>query len=127
MATPSPSTVRALYRSLLKELPPRPVLVTPRSPVHQRLRNNFLSASALSSSKPTATTSNSSSTAPDAVQVAQAEQFLCYLKAQRSFTTLIERYNPGADMDEEERVRLSARRVGMNLPKEYAVGEGPKE
>ncbi|KAK3333078.1 ras guanyl-nucleotide exchange factor [Cercophora scortea] len=115
MATPSPSTVRALYRSLLKELPPRPVLVTPRSPVHQRLRDNFLS----SSKNAPATT-----TTPDAVQIAQAEQFLNYFKAQRSFTTLIERYNPGADMDEEERVRLSARRVGMNLPKEYGVGGG---
>lgn len=29
---------------------------------------------------------------------------------------LLERYNPGMNMDEEERVRLSARRVGLNLP-----------
>lgn len=32
------------------------------------------------------------------------------------YTTLVERYNPGMDMSDEERVRLSARRVGMNLP-----------
>jgi hypothetical protein len=32
---------------------------------------------------------------------------------------LLERYNPGMGMTEEERVRLSARRVGINLPVEY--------
>ena len=36
---------------------------------------------------------------------------------------LLERYNPGMTMDEEERVRLSARRVGMNLPEEWGVGK----
>jgi hypothetical protein len=37
------------------------------------------------------------------------------------YATLVERYNPGVSMDEEERVRLTARRVGMNLPEEYTV------
>jgi ATP synthase assembly factor FMC1 len=46
--------------------------------------------------------------------------------AQRTYLTLIERYNPGMGMSEEERVRLSARRVGMNLPVEY-VREGGKK
>lgn len=32
------------------------------------------------------------------------------------YATLVERYNPGMNMNEEDRVRLSARRVGMNLP-----------
>lgn len=35
------------------------------------------------------------------------------------YATLIERYNPGMGMSEEERVRLSARRIGMNLPVEF--------
>ena len=39
-----------------------------------------------------------------------------YIQAQRMYATLIERYNPGMGMDEEERVRLTARRVGMDLP-----------
>jgi ATP synthase assembly factor FMC1 len=42
-----------------------------------------------------------------------------YLKAQRQYAALVERYNPGMWMDEEERVRLTARRVGMDLPIEY--------
>lgn len=35
------------------------------------------------------------------------------------YVTLLERYNPGMSMDEEERVRLTARRVGMDLPTEW--------
>lgn len=37
------------------------------------------------------------------------------------YATLLERYNPGMgmDMDEEERVRLSARRVGMEMPEQW--------
>ena len=49
----------------------------------------------------------------------QAEQLVGYLRAQRQYATLLERYNPGMGMDEEERVRLTARRVGMDLPVEY--------
>lgn len=37
------------------------------------------------------------------------------------YATLVERYNPGMNMEEEERVRLSARRVGMEMPEEYEV------
>ena len=32
------------------------------------------------------------------------------------YVTLLERYNPGMNMDEEDRVKLSARRVGMEMP-----------
>lgn len=48
------------------------------------------------------------------------------MKAQRMYATLLERYNPGMNMDEEERVKLTARRVGMELPEEYLVGDGKK-
>lgn len=101
MASQSTNKIRALYRSFLRELPPRPVLSKERSPLHHRLRKHF---------DPT----NSSEQA-----VAQAEQYLSYVRAQRTYVTLIERYNPGMGMDEEERVRLTARRVGMDLPVEY--------
>ncbi|KAK4155688.1 hypothetical protein C8A00DRAFT_13283 [Chaetomidium leptoderma] len=106
MATPG-TTVRSLYRSLLRELPPRPILASPRAPLHQRLRDNF----------------QSTQTSAD-LHTAQAEQYLAYLRAQRTYVTLLERYNPTIGMEEEERVRLSARRVGMNLPTEYSVEEG---
>ncbi|KAI0400019.1 hypothetical protein F4802DRAFT_513596 [Xylaria palmicola] len=97
-----PVRLRSLYRSFLRELPPRPLSSTEsRSPLHQKLRQSF------------------SNDAPQDVAVRQAEQLLHYVKAQRQYVTLLERYNPGMNMDEEERIRLSARRVGMDLPKEY--------
>jgi hypothetical protein len=52
-------------------------------------------------------------------QLQQAEEFVKYVQAQRMYATLIERYNPGMGMSEEERVRLTARRVGMDLPPEF--------
>ncbi len=39
------------------------------------------------------------------------------------YATLLERYNPGMSMDEEEKVRLTARRVGMDLPEEWRAGK----
>ncbi|KAI1196415.1 hypothetical protein F5X97DRAFT_210879 [Nemania serpens] len=101
-----PARLRSLYRSLLRELPPRP-LSTPdaRSPLHQKLRHSFSKAASQEN------------------DFAQVEQLIHYLKAQRQYTTLLERYHPGMGMEEEERVRLSARRVGMNLPKEYSKSQ----
>ncbi|POS78999.1 FMC1 protein family [Diaporthe helianthi] len=93
--------LRSLYRAFLRELPPRSILSKTPSPVHQRLREHF---------RP--------QTAPEQA-VAQAEQYLAYVRAQRTYVTLLERYNPGMGMDEEERVRLTAKRVGMDLPVEY--------
>ena len=47
------------------------------------------------------------------------EQYLIYLRSQRIYGQLLERYNPGMGMDEEQRVRLTARRVGMDMPEEW--------
>lgn len=95
----SPPKLRALYRSFLRELPARPL--NSRSPLQQRIRSHIASNEI-------------------ATSVAQAEQVLQYVKAQRMYATLLERYNPGMGMDEEERTRLTARRVGMNMPEEYS-------
>lgn len=98
--------LRTLYRSLLRELPPRPLLSSPRAPLHQLLHESF--------------SSNSSKASPlPPITPAEAEQSLLYLRAQRTYATLLERYNPGMGMDQDERVRLSARKVGMDLPEEY--------
>ena len=98
----SPSHLRSLYRSILRELPHRPLSAP--SPIQQRIRTTF------------------SSTSREALQrrVEEGEQYVQYAKAQRMYATLLERYNPGMSMDEEERVRLTARRVGMDLPEEAA-------
>lgn len=91
--------IRSIYRSLLRELPSRGL--ESRSPLQERIR----------------TTLATNSTTP----IEQAEQFLQYVKAQRMYATLLERYNPGMNMDEEERVRLTARRVGLDLPDEAII------
>ncbi|KAF4979310.1 hypothetical protein FZEAL_4451 [Fusarium zealandicum] len=101
----SPASLRSLYRSILRELPPRPILASPRSSVHKRIRDSF-------------TTSSAPATSQDARAQAAVEA-IAYLRSQRLYATLLERYNPGMGMDEEERVRLTARRVGMDLPLEY--------
>jgi len=40
------------------------------------------------------------------------------------YTTLIERYNPGMNMSTEDRVKLTARRVGMDMPDDWSPGRG---
>lgn len=135
MSTPTPTTLRSLYRSLLRELPPR-TSATP-SPLATHLRTTFastppttplspLTQASLSDAQSTSSQIASSSglngvgaTKTLQQKVDEAEQLAQYLKAQRMYVTLVERYNPGMNMNEEERVRLTARRVGMDLPVDY--------
>lgn len=92
--------LRAVYRNILRELPLRqPSILANPSPLQKYIRAGFADSSARTS-------------------LAEADQYLQYLKNQRVYTTLIERYNPGMNMVEEERIRLTARRVGMDLPVE---------
>ena len=100
----SPPHLRSLYRALLRELPHRP-LSSP-SPIQQHIRSSFSPQSAI----PTTNAVR---------QVQQAEQYIQYLRAQRMYATLLERYNPGMALDEEAKVRMTARRVGMDLPDEW--------
>ena len=102
------SQARSLYRRLLRELPSRtPSILTNPSPVQQHIRSDIASFESRKSAQR---------------RLEEAEQYVQYLKAQRMYTTLLERYNPGVNMDEEERVRLTARRVGMDLPIEMMQG-----
>ncbi|KGQ04442.1 hypothetical protein BB8028_0006g06110 [Beauveria bassiana] len=106
--TSSPAHLRSLYRAILRELPPRPILAAPRSPLHAQLRSTFSSSSGGGGG------GNDESAAVHSPAV--AAELVAYLRAQRTYATLLERYNPGMGMDETERVRLTARRVGMDLP-----------
>ncbi|KAL2074068.1 hypothetical protein VTL71DRAFT_7846 [Oculimacula yallundae] len=109
----APIKLRSLYRQFLRELPARSLAEKP-SPLKARIRSTITSESR--------------------IPIEHAEQYLQYVKAQRMYATLLERYNPGMNMDDEERIRLSARRVGMNMPEEFSYagqvegeGEGKKE
>lgn len=108
-ATAAPAHLRALYRSFLRELPSRRFS---GSPIQKRIRTAFASA-----------TPDSGEPAAQKATMAHAEQYLQYLKAQRMYATLVERYNPGMNMEEEERIKLTARVVGMELPVEYVAEE----
>nr|POE47160.1 atp synthase assembly factor fmc1, mitochondrial [Quercus suber] len=122
MAAHAPQA-RALYRRFLRELPSRtPSILANPSPIQTHIR-----ADIAASSSPNPTESSKSLQAqlqkPTEQRLAEAEQYIHYLRAQRQYITLVERYNPGMNMDEEERVRLSARRVGINLPVEFDAGK----
>lgn len=130
----SPPQIRSLYRRLLRELPVKDRTtrtahqkLSAASPLQTRLRQS------LSTPPPSPSPSTAARQSPAQVaasQAAQVEQFIQYVQAQRMYATLIERYNPGMGMTEEERVRLSARRIGMNLPVEFEGeehSEGGKE
>lgn len=109
MATSTTHTqARSLYRRLLRELPARsPSLLTNPSPMQRHIRADI--------------TSPPPQHAVNAAQrrIEEGEQFVQYLRAQRMYTTLLERYNPGMNMAEEDRVRATGRRVGMEMPIEF--------
>ncbi|KAK5114411.1 hypothetical protein LTR85_010234 [Meristemomyces frigidus] len=130
--SPHAIQARSLYRRLLRELPSRtPSILANPSPIQQHIRADFASPSPTAPTSSNASDSTSES-APPSLQhqlqkpaekrLEEAQQYLHYLRSQRQYITLLERYNPGMNMDEEERVRLSARRVGMNLPVEVMKG-----
>lgn len=103
----NPTHIRSLYRSLLRELPP--LCRKSSAPLHARLRESFASPTSMPALH---------------LEGEQADQLLTYLRAQRMYTTLLERYNPSLRMETEDRVRLSARRVGLSMPAEWKDGRG---
>lgn len=111
----SATNLRSLYRRFLREMPTRtPSLLANPSPLQKHIRTEIITTS--SSDSPSLAHQLQSKTAD--VRAQEAEQYLQFVQQQRLYATLVERYNPGMDMTEEERVRLTARRVGMELPVE---------
>jgi len=144
MAQTPPATrthLRTLYRALLRELPAQPHPSSPSTPLQQRLRASFRNPSPTHQPRPDHLCTTAKAPAPSSSfssshtpleprvrqrQLQEAEQFIHYIRAQRMYTTLLERYNPGmgADEGEGERVRLTARRVGMEMPREWYEKKG---
>lgn len=115
MAQSASPQLRSIYRRLLRELPTAPQTTRTQ---HQKLSSPSVLQKAIRSSIATPKAGPSTQG-----QIQQAEQFIQYVQAQRTYASLLERYNPGMGMTEEERVRLTARRVGMDLPIEYGGGK----
>ena len=103
---PAAAHVRSLYRRILRELPPQPKAIT-STPLRNSIRAHFAAPSPNSSGEYLLARSQ------------ETEQAVQYLRAQRVYMTLLERYNPGMTMEDEERTRLTARRVGMEMPVEF--------
>lgn len=108
------------YRALLRELPRRQLSASKTTFLHNRLRDQFRSPIAEGAT----TTANTSATAAEATEeetqrrLQIADQLAQYARAQRTYAMLVDRYNPGSNLTEEERIRLTARRVGFDLPVE---------
>ena len=100
---------RNLYRRFLRELPSRsPSFLANPSPMQKHIRADISAAS-----------QQTSPAKPAERRIEEAEQFVQYLKAQRMYTTLMERYNPGMNANEEDRIKATGRRVGMEMPVEF--------
>ena len=128
------SQSRSLYRSILRELPTRPssscTILSDPSPLQRHIRRAFTEplnrrerdGADGGSSTQLATGGLSDEPRTHDIdtfinrRLQEGEQYVQYVRAQRQYLTLLERYNPGANMSEEERIRLTARRVGMELP-----------
>ncbi|KAF9226498.1 hypothetical protein BS17DRAFT_748277 [Gyrodon lividus] len=44
------------------------------------------------------------------------ENIVTFMRSQRKYKTLLERYNPLVDLTSEEHIEATARRVGLNMP-----------
>jgi ATP synthase assembly factor FMC1 len=115
MAASAPN-LRSLYRRFLREMPTRtPSLLANPSPLQKHIRTDIATTS--SSSSPSLAQQLQTKSAEARAQ--EAEQYLQFVQQQRLYSTLVERYNPGMDMSDEER-------VSMELPIEAMMG-GKKE
>lgn len=120
----SASRLRSCYRQMLRELPLRETAPSSGkpSPLQRQIRE-YIAAPA-------------STNQPIESHIAAMHQFVQYFKAQRTYLTLLERslfsfldhhisnltqsrYNPGVSMSDEEKIRLTAKRVGMDMPAEW--------
>ena len=104
VAATTTTATRTLYRTLLRELPP---ISQKRTHLHARLRNSISSSS-----------SSSGEGGDKGMKDRQLlRQLATYLRAQRTYATLLERYNPSlGPRGDDDRIRMSARRVGLDLP-----------
>ncbi|KAB8073618.1 hypothetical protein BDV29DRAFT_175068 [Aspergillus leporis] len=97
---------KSTYRALLRELPRR-TLSNP-TPLQSRIREYYCNQNAPEKADEEAVRA----------RLEEADQLVQYARAQRMYAKLVDRYNPGMTMDEQEKIRLTARRVGMDLPVE---------
>ena len=106
------ATIKTLYRTLLRELPP--ISQKRTTYLHARLRNSISSSGGGGGGR-----EGEGEKKDKDKQLLLGQQLAIYLRAQRTYATLLERYNPSLGSlgdDDDRRVRMSAKRVGLDLP-----------
>ncbi|KAF9462584.1 hypothetical protein BDZ94DRAFT_1165592 [Collybia nuda] len=98
-----------VYRGILREL--SKAAVTPR-------KTNQIVATRLRSIIEKARQSDSPTIFQD------VQNTLLFLRSQREYKLLLERYNPLIDLTAEERIQATARRVGLNMPITHTTERG---
>ncbi|PWW72037.1 hypothetical protein C7212DRAFT_71516, partial [Tuber magnatum] len=98
---------KALYRRLLREFPP---ISQKRTQQHARLRDS------ISEGQGGGGGGGGSGGGGEGGNKQLLGQLAIYLRAQRTYTTLLEQYNPSLGSSAGDRVRMSARRVGLDMP-----------
>ncbi|KAF8414645.1 hypothetical protein L210DRAFT_3316573, partial [Boletus edulis BED1] len=92
-----------LYRNVVREV--ARASISPRTQ-----RNNVVSANLRRVFE-----RHGQSSEPEAFR-RDVENIVTFMRSQREYKTLLERYNPLIDLTAEERIEATARRVGLNMP-----------
>ncbi|KAF8528871.1 hypothetical protein BU17DRAFT_37326 [Hysterangium stoloniferum] len=100
----SATTSTRLYRNLLRELS--------KSSIFSRSARNPIITANLRAAL-------SNRAVQDSTQCNDLESAIAFLSADRLYKGLLERYSPLHDLSEEERIKATARRVGLDTPEEY--------
>jgi len=93
--------VRHAYRAILREL--YKASISPRSTRSRTTASNVRAV--LVSTKSQSSDLNNTT-----------QNVITFLRSQRMYKTLLDRYNPLIDLTAEERIEATARRVGLNMP-----------
>ncbi|PAV20675.1 complex 1 LYR [Pyrrhoderma noxium] len=106
------SQCRAAYRSILREVAKSSI--SPRATRNREINQSFR----------TLIQSQCAKEGADIAKIVRdANNAAIFLRSQRIYTELLDRYNPLRDMTQEERVHATARRVGLDTPLEAKPDE----
>ncbi|KAK6541302.1 hypothetical protein TWF694_008655 [Orbilia ellipsospora] len=127
MASIETRKILSLYRAFLRELPPlitRPntnkafpssSIRTNRMSLHDHVRSYFLPKNSSHETTRAFKETGQRENIPRNAIAVHLHQTVKYLRAQRSYVELLERYNSGAHEDNQDMVRRTARRVGLDI------------
>lgn len=109
----SATTSTRLYRNLLRELSKSSIF--PRSARNPIIIANLQAAFL-------------NRTVQDSTQCKDLENAIAFLSADRLYKGLLEKYSPLHNLSEEDRIKATARRVGLDTPEEYKPwNQGPEK